>query len=182
MQGIDTRTYKLIIEISVREIKKRQKLTHSLVYFKCQVHFTLTHRNCDLRVKARMAVSQFSSMSSRSSEAFVQCDSSLSRFIGLGSRNRTSKQKLLLIRTFNSRPPTTSFCIKCVSSQPKPKSKEEGPIYFVYLFISKNLKFYYGQVCFFFFFWGKKVIIGSDDHHNAMLALRKDWGPPLGEM
>ncbi|GAY52797.1 alpha-glucan phosphorylase 1 [Citrus sinensis] len=71
-----------------------------------------------------MAVSQFSSMSTRPSEALVQCTSSLSRFIEFGSRNRTSKQKLLLIRTFNSRPPTTSFCIKCVSSQPSPKIKD----------------------------------------------------------
>ncbi|KAJ4707355.1 Alpha-1,4 glucan phosphorylase [Melia azedarach] len=76
-----------------------------------------------------MSVSQFSAMSTTrsSSEAFVQY-SSLSRFIEFGSRNRRSK-KLLLTRTLNFRPlTTTSFCVKNVSSEPKANPNVKEPV------------------------------------------------------
>lgn len=76
-----------------------------------------------------MSVSQFSAMSTTrsSSEAFVQY-SSLSRFIEFGSRNRRSK-KLLLTRTSNFRPlTTTSFCVKNVSSEPKANANVKEPV------------------------------------------------------
>ncbi|KAK1563608.1 hypothetical protein Q3G72_029930 [Acer saccharum] len=64
-----------------------------------------------------MAVSQLYATSSTRSETFLHYNSSLSRFIQFGSRNR-----LFLIRTLNSsRLKTPSFCVRNVSSEPKQK-------------------------------------------------------------
>ncbi|KAL5741363.1 hypothetical protein ACOSP7_028095 [Xanthoceras sorbifolium] len=67
-----------------------------------------------------MAVSQLCAASSTRSEAILQ-HSSLSRYIEFGSRNRRSK-RLFLIRTLtSSRPKTTLFSVRNVSSEPKQK-------------------------------------------------------------
>lgn len=65
-----------------------------------------------------MAVSQFSA--SRS-ETFLH-NGSLSRLIRFGSTSRRSK--LSLIRTLKSRPVSTSFSVKNVSSEPMQRVKD----------------------------------------------------------